>query len=91
MEKAIFDGLEIGTASRQVWELRAAGGEGLRHAGDFVRGEIIAEHQVPMLELRSEHPLDVNHEHGALHRAIDEAGSAPPVLEQGCSAMASPC
>ena len=35
-----FDGIELGAVSRQVLELRAAGGDGLRHAADLVRGEI---------------------------------------------------
>jgi len=75
-----LDGVEIRAVRREVVEVRAAGRDRLRHAADLVRGKIVANHQIIGVQLRAEHPFDVNQEECTIHRTIDQPGSANAIM-----------
>ena len=55
--KGHFDGIEIGAVGRQI---RPTGGDQLRDAGDFVRGEIVEDDDVIGVQCGTEDHLEIS-------------------------------
>jgi hypothetical protein len=78
--KGQLDRVEVRTIGRQVEEAGTAGFDGLTHALDLVRPEIVQHHDVALAQGRRQRLLDVGEEARAVDRAVEDAGRGEAIM-----------
>ena len=79
----LFDRVEIGTAMGRQPGFAAMGAEQFTGCRAFVRGEIVADHDVPGAQLAEQLRAQVSKEQLGVHRPVHDKGRAEPVMPQG--------
>src|SRR5713101_408995 len=84
--------VELRRILRQVAQFRAGSLDRLRHAGDFVEGHVVDDHDVPSLERGDQTLLDVSQEGFSVHGSLDhhrryDAGLAEASDKRHCFPM----
>lgn len=78
----LLDRIEVGTVGRQVAQQGACLFDGLFHAPDLVRGEVVHNDDVAPSQLRSQHLLHLGHEGLGVDGTIEHAWRRQVVLAQ---------
>ncbi len=99
-----LDGIEVGAVGRQETQLCAGRFDGLAHGKRFVCRQIVHDDDIAGRQCRRQHLLDIGHEGGAVHGAVehhgcghalqperaDEGGGLPvPVRDRGAASGAA--
>jgi len=72
--KSQFNGVEIGAVRRQVTDIHSARREQPADVLDFVGGEVVEDERVPLAQLRTQHPFQINREHLGIDGAFNQKG-----------------
>ena len=71
-----FDGIEVGRIGRQIQKPGPCGLDRFAHSPDFVRGQIVQDHQVAGSQGRNQSLLHPGQKHFAIHRAFKQSRGA---------------
>jgi len=80
--KSQFNRIEIRAVRRQVTDPHAASPEQPADVLDFVGGEVVEDERVPLAQLRTEHPFQINREHLGIDGAFNQKGSFDAFMAQ---------
>ena len=80
--KGHFDGVEIRTVGREVFNVGTHGVKSLAHPGTFVAGEIVADHEITGLQRRCQHFTDVFQEGSGIDGSVEEHRGIDAVLPE---------
>ena len=72
--KTEFDGVEVGTVRREIDQRGARGLDRGSYAGDFVRAQVVEDHEIIGAERRHENLFHVRQEARAVECALKDAG-----------------
>ena len=78
-----FNRIEVGTVGREEQEPRADLAQGTGGTGTFVAGEVVENDHIALLQRRHQLGGNIEFEHLAVHRPVDDPRGVDPVMAQG--------